>query len=61
MLQKRILEDKTTSPEDIEALEIERERQREILDNYKTVDRIVSQRIAAATIDVDHEHSQCYM
>ena len=49
--------DKSTSVEDIEALEIERERQREILENYKTVDRIVDQRIAPATIDVNHEHS----
>ena len=57
MVQKRIYEDPSTSPEDIEAMAIERERQRDLNESYKSVERIIAQRIAPATIDVDHEHS----
>jgi chromodomain-helicase-DNA-binding protein 1 len=53
----RMLSDPQTSREDLEALEIERERQRDLLEGYKTVERIVDQRDAPANANVDHDHS----
>ncbi|SGY14271.1 BQ5605_C010g06124 [Microbotryum silenes-dioicae] len=55
-LRQRILNDPATNREDLEALEIERERQAEQLEGYKRVERIVAQRSAPANADIDHEH-----
>jgi chromodomain-helicase-DNA-binding protein 1 len=55
----KMLADPLTSREDVETLEIERERQRELLQGYKTVERIVDQRDAPANANVDHDHSSC--
>jgi len=41
-------------------MEIERERQREQLENFKSVERIIDERVAPASIDVDHEHSELF-
>ncbi|SCZ89349.1 BZ3500_MvSof-1268-A1-R1_Chr9g10377 [Microbotryum saponariae] len=54
--RQRILNDPATNREDLEALEIERERQAEQLEGYKRVERIVAQRNAPANADIDHEH-----
>lgn len=44
ILDSAIRRDPTTTREDIEAMDIERERRREALDEYKSVDRIVASR-----------------
>ncbi|KAM0749051.1 hypothetical protein T439DRAFT_343555 [Meredithblackwellia eburnea MCA 4105] len=54
--QQRIVNDPTTSREDLEALEIDKERQAEQLEGYKQVERIISQRDAKANADIDHDH-----
>lgn len=46
----------TTSREDLESLAIEKERRAEMLEGYKQVERIISERNAAANNDIDHEH-----
>ena len=53
---ERIKADPTVSREDVEAFEIDRERKREQLDGFKTVERIVSQRNADANVDVQYDH-----
>lgn len=58
-MQRAIRNNPATSAEDIEALEIERERVREQHEGYKTVERIIDQRIAPANIDINHEHRMC--
>lgn len=58
--QYMLRHDPATSREDIEALEIERERQREQLEAYKQVERIIAQRDAPASIDVDHDHLEYF-
>lgn len=55
-LQRAIRKSPKTSPEDIEALEIEKERQAELLEGYKQVERIVAERNAPANADIDHDH-----
>ncbi|KAI5476979.1 ATP-dependent DNA helicase Hrp3 [Pseudohyphozyma bogoriensis] len=55
-VQQRIIKDPATSREDLEALEIEKERQSEQLEGYKQVERIIAQRDAPANQDVDHDH-----
>ena len=56
--QARRRSNPSTSREDIEALEIDKERQTEQLEGYKQVERIISQRTAPANADIDHEHRQ---
>lgn len=48
--------DPSTSREDIEALEIDKERLADQLEGYKQVERIVAHRTAPANADIDHEH-----
>lgn len=55
-LQQNVLNNPLTSREDLEALEIEKERQQDQLEGYKQVERIIAQRDAPANADVDHEH-----
>ncbi|KAM0789450.1 hypothetical protein ACM66B_000272 [Microbotryomycetes sp. NB124-2] len=55
-VQQTILNDPMTSREDLEALEIDRERQAEQLESYKQVERIIAERDAPANADIDHEH-----
>lgn len=59
--QQRILNDPATSREDLEALEIEKERQAEQLEAYKQVERIVAQRNAPANADIDHDHRELFI
>lgn len=54
--QQRIRNDPRTSREDLEALEIEKERQAEQLEAYKIVERIIAERTAPANNDIEHEH-----
>lgn len=44
------------SQEDVEAYEIDRERRREQLEGFKTVERIISQRDAQANLDIPYDH-----
>lgn len=44
ILDNEIRRDLSTTPEDIEAMDIEKERRREALEEYKSVDRIVASR-----------------
>lgn len=55
-VQQSILSNPNTSREDLEALQIEKERQADQLEGYKQVERIVSQRNAPANADIDHDH-----
>ena len=50
------MNDPNTSREDLEALQIEKERQSDQLEGFKQVERIVSQRDADANADIDHDH-----
>ena len=45
-----------SNKEELELVEIDAERARQHLEGCKTVERIVDQRNAPATIDIDHEH-----
>lgn len=56
-IQNILRTDPRASREDLEAFEIDKERQREQLEAYKTVERIIVQRTAPANDDIDHEHS----
>lgn len=51
-----ILNNPKTSREDLEGIAIELERQNDLLEGYKQVERIIAERTAAANKDVDHEH-----
>jgi chromodomain-helicase-DNA-binding protein 1 len=53
---ERIKNDRTMSREDVEAFEIDRERRREQLEGFKTVERIISQRDAQANLDIPYDH-----
>ncbi|KAK4054266.1 ATP-dependent DNA helicase Hrp3 [Microbotryomycetes sp. JL201] len=55
-VQQTILNNPATSREDLEALQIDKERQAEQLEGYKQVERIIAQRDAPANADIDHEH-----
>lgn len=57
-IQRRILADPATSREDLEALQIEKERQAEQLEGYQQVERIIAERNAPANADIPHEHRQ---
>ena len=56
------MHDIATNPEatreDLETLQIQRERQRELLTNYRTVERIIGQRDGPPTKDVPYTHTQ---
>lgn len=56
LARQRILNDPATSREDLEALEIDKERMSEQLDGYKIVERIIAERNAPANHDIDHDH-----
>jgi chromodomain-helicase-DNA-binding protein 1 len=55
-VQQRIMNDPATSREDIEALQIEKERQADQIEGYKKVERIIAERNAPANADIDHDH-----
>jgi hypothetical protein len=58
-LEQRVLHERTSfSREDIEAFEIDRERRREQLDGFKTVERIIASRDAGPTADIDRDHGK---
>jgi chromodomain-helicase-DNA-binding protein 1 len=57
-LRQKVLNDPTTSREDFEAIEIDKERLAEQLEGYKQVERIVAERNAPANADIDHEHRE---
>lgn len=42
--------------EDLEAVQIQRERQRELLASYRTVERVIAQRDSGATKEVPYPH-----
>lgn len=50
--------DPFTSREDLEAYQIDRERRREQLEGFKTVERIIASRDAEANADIDHDHGR---
>ncbi|GAA5881326.1 hypothetical protein JCM3774_002875 [Rhodotorula dairenensis] len=54
--QNKRLKDPTLSREDLEALNLEKERQAEQLELYKQVERIIAQRDAPANDEIDHDH-----
>ncbi len=54
--QKALLSDPNASREDIEALQIERERQAELIESFKTVERIIAQRNNDANKDIPYPH-----
>ncbi len=55
-VQQRITNDPATSREDIEALQIDKERQMDQIEGYKKVERIIAERNAPANADIDHDH-----
>lgn len=55
-LRQKVINDPSTSREDFEAIEIDKERLAEQLEGYKQVERIVAERNAPANADIDHEH-----
>ncbi len=54
--EKSILSDPHASREDIEALQIEKERQAEMIESFKTVERIIAQRDNEANKDIPYSH-----
>ena len=56
------LHDISTNPdatrEDVEALQIQRERQRELLELFRTVERVIAQRDSPPTKDVPYAHAE---
>ncbi|KAK4054612.1 ATP-dependent DNA helicase Hrp3 [Microbotryomycetes sp. JL221] len=58
--RERILNDPDTTREEIEALQIDVERQNEQLESYKQVERIIAERDAPANADIDHEHLEYF-
>ncbi|GAA5980845.1 hypothetical protein JCM11641_004740 [Rhodosporidiobolus odoratus] len=55
-VQQSMLHDPSISREDLEALNLEKERLADQLEGYKVVERIISQREADANDMVDHDH-----
>lgn len=51
-----ILKDKSASKEDIEAIAIEEERLKDMVESYKTVERIINQRNNPPTKEHPHPH-----
>lgn len=60
VLDNAIRRDPSTTREDIEAMDIEKERRREALDEYKSVDRIVASREADSGIEYFVKWKQLY-
>ncbi|KAJ9475213.1 Chromo domain-containing protein 1 [Pseudozyma hubeiensis] len=56
MRERALLSDPHASREDIEALQIEKERQAELIESFKTVERIIAQRDNDANKDVPYPH-----
>lgn len=56
--RQNVINDPATSREDLEALEIDKERGLEQLEGYKIVERIIAERDAPANNDIDHEHRE---
>lgn len=54
--EKALLSDPNASREDIEALQIEKERQAELIESFKTVERIIAQRDNEANKDIPYQH-----
>ncbi|SAM81827.1 probable CHD1-transcriptional regulator [Ustilago bromivora] len=54
--EKALLSDPNASREDIEALQIEKERQAELIQSFKTVERVISQRDNHANKEVPYPH-----
>lgn len=52
-----IATDPEATREDLETLQIQRERQRELLETYRTVERVIAQRDEAPTKDVPYTHT----
>lgn len=58
-MEQRYSQDRAAfSREDIEAFEIDRERRREQVEGFKTVERIIASRNAEANIDVQYDHRE---
>lgn len=55
-IQDTIKNSPSTTSEELESLAIEKERQSELLEGYKQVERIIAQRTAGRNLDIDHEH-----
>lgn len=54
--QNALLTDPTVSKEELEAVEIEKERVRDTLESYKTVERIISQRDSPPSNEFPYKH-----
>uniref|UniRef100_V5ETJ6 Chromatin remodelling complex ATPase chain n=1 Tax=Kalmanozyma brasiliensis (strain GHG001) TaxID=1365824 RepID=V5ETJ6_KALBG len=54
--EKALLADPSVSREDIEALQIEKERQVELIESFKTVERIIAQRDNEANKEIAYPH-----
>lgn len=54
--EKALLSDPNASREDVEALQIEKERQIELIESFKTVERIIAQRDNHANKDIPYPH-----
>ncbi|PWN33327.1 uncharacterized protein FA14DRAFT_161237 [Meira miltonrushii] len=54
--QNALLTDPTVSKEEVEAVEIEKERVRDTLESYKTVERIISQRDSPPSNEFPYKH-----
>ena len=57
-IQRRIRADPHISPEDVEALDIEKERLADAVEGYKQVERIIAERNGPPNADIDHDHRQ---
>ncbi|KAL4402912.1 ATP-dependent DNA helicase Hrp3 [Malassezia pachydermatis] len=53
-----IATDPEATREDLETLQIQRERQRELLETYRTVERVIAQRDSPATKEVPYTHTE---
>nr|CDI57192.1 probable CHD1-transcriptional regulator [Melanopsichium pennsylvanicum 4] len=56
MREKALRSDPNASREDIEALQIEKERQAELIESFKTVERIIDQRDNPANKEIPYPH-----
>lgn len=54
--ENRIRTDPNYNAEDLEAYMVERNRTREQIESHKIVERVIADREAQATIDIDHKH-----
>jgi chromodomain-helicase-DNA-binding protein 1 len=54
--ENQIYSDPRYTDEDREAFMIERNRTREQVEGYKVVERVIANRDAAPTLDIDHDH-----